>query len=119
MIKFRRTITIFVIALIACQSVMAGVGKHIAYSANGESINVLHLTTGDQLADNNSAPGQPGTADLMDGDCCHAYGHCHLLAFTGQVANVSMPHGLSFDSSHTRSYSSVHLNTLLRPPSTV
>ena len=119
MIKFRRTITIFVIALVTCQSVMAGVGKHIAYSSNDQSIDVLHLATGDQLADNNSDPGQPGTADLIDGDCCHAYGHCHLLAFTGQVANVSMRHGLSFEFSHIHSYNSVHLNTLLRPPTTV
>jgi hypothetical protein len=118
MLKFRRTITIFVIALVTCQSVMAGVGKHIAYSSNGKSIDVLQLDTGDQLADSNSDPGQPGTADLIDGDCCHTYGHCHLLAFTGQIANVSMPDGLSFDSSHTRSYNSVHLNTPLRPPTT-
>jgi hypothetical protein len=119
MIKFRRTITIFVIALVICQSVMAGVGKHMAYSSDGESIDIMHLATGDQLADNNSNPGQPGTVDLIDGDCCHAYGHCHLLAFTGQVANVSMPHELCLDSSHTRSYNSVHLNTLLRPPTTI
>jgi hypothetical protein len=118
MLKFRRTITIIVIALVTCQSVMAGVGKHIAYSSNGESIDALQLATGHQLADSNADLAQPGTADLIDGDCCHAYGHCHLLAFTGQVANVSMPHRLSFNFSHTRSYNSVHLNTLLRPPTT-
>ena len=116
MLKFRRTITIIVIALVTCQSVMAGVGKHIAYSSNGKSIDVLQLDTGDQLADSNSDPGQPGTADLIDGDCCHTYGHCHLLAFTGQVANVSMPHGLSLTTSHTCSYHSLSFDTLLRPP---
>ena len=116
MLKFRRTIAIFVIALVTCQSVMAGVGKHMAYSSNGESIDVLHLAAADQLGESNSAPDQTGTTDLIDGDCCHAYGHCHLLAFTGQAANISMPHRLIFVTSHTRSYSSVHLNTLLRPP---
>jgi hypothetical protein len=119
MTKLRRTITTFVIALVVCQSVMAGVGKHMVYSFDDESINVIHLTTGDHLADSNSDSGQPGTAGLTDGDCCHAYGHCHLLAFTGQAANISMPHGLILVSSHSRSYNSVHLNTLLRPPTTV
>ena len=119
MTKFRHTITILVIALIACQSVMVGVGKHTNISSDGKSIDALQLATGDHLTDSNSDSGQPGTPDLIDGDCCHAYGHCHLLAFTGQVANVSMPHELCFDSSHTRSYNSVHLNTLLRPPTTV
>jgi hypothetical protein len=118
MIKFRRTITILVIALIACQSVMAGLGKHTNFSSDGKSIDALQLATGDHLTDSNSDSGQPDTVDLTDGDCCHAYGHCHLLAFTGQVANISMPHGLSLVSSHSRSYNSVHLSTLLRPPTT-
>jgi hypothetical protein len=114
--KFCRIITIFVVALVICQSVTTGVGKHMAFSSDGKPIDTLQLATGDQLADNNLYPDHTSTPDLIDGDGCHAYGHCHLLAFTGQIANVSMPHGLSLVSSHTPSYNSVHLNTLLRPP---
>ncbi len=116
MIKFRRTIAIFILALFTCQSIMAGVDEHVDHSSDADVVGGLHL---DHAAHDSAAsldPGQPFTPDVIDGDCCHAHGHCHLLAFTGQVASVSIPplHGLAM--ARGDAYTSPSHNTLLRPP---
>ena len=36
MLKFRRAIAIFILALLTCQSVMAGLGEHFAAFSDGE-----------------------------------------------------------------------------------
>ncbi len=116
MIKFRRAIAIFILALFTCQSIMAGVDAHVDHSSDVNVVNGLHLDDAHHDSASSPNPGQPGTPNLIDGDCCHAHGHCHLLAFTGQFASVSIPpsHGLA--ASHGDAYSSLFLNTLLRPP---
>lgn len=116
MIKFRRTIAIFVLMLFTCQSVLAGIGKHQEFWSDSEGMDAVGLGTVDQNASSKSDPNQPGTSDSIDGECCHAYGHCHLLAFAGPVANVVIPSGLSAASPHAFSYHSQYLDTLLRPP---
>ena len=116
MIKFRRTIAIFILALFTCQSIMAGVDEHVDHSSDADVVGGLHL---DHAAHDSAAsldPGQPFTPDVIDGDCCHAHGHCHLLAFIWQVASVSLPplHGLAM--ARGDAYTSPSHNTLLRPP---
>lgn len=116
MIKFRRAIAIFILALFTCQSIMAGVDEHVDHSPDADGVSGLHLdhTDHDSMASPDS--GQPFTPDVIDSDCCHAHGHCHLLAFTGQVASIAIPpsHALAIAGGDT--YSSLSPNTLLRPP---
>jgi hypothetical protein len=116
MIKIRRTIAMFILALFACQSVMAGLGEHWTLQSDGEAMDAQHLASGSHLADSTADHDQTGTPESVDGDCCHAQGHCHLLAFTGQVANIPTPRGLSPVATHTCSYHSLSFDTLLRPP---
>jgi hypothetical protein len=116
MIKVRRAIAIFILALFTCQSIMAGVDEHVEHSSDVKVVNGLHLDDADHDSASSPDPGQPDSPDLINGDCCHAHGHCHLLAFTGQIASVSIPpsHGLA--ASRGDAYRSLFLNTLLRPP---
>jgi hypothetical protein len=116
MLKFRRTIAIFVLTLFTCQAVMAGIDEHSVFQSDGSAADTSHHAAMDHTADSTTDHGQSGTPEMVDGDCCHAQGHCHLLAFAGQVANISMPHGLSLTTSHTCSYHSLSFDTLLRPP---
>lgn len=116
MIKVRRAIAIFILALFTCQSIMAGVDEHVEHSSDVKVVNGLHLDDADHDSASSPDPGQPDSPDLINGDCCHAHGHCHLLAFTGQVASVSIPplHGLAM--ARGDAYTSPSHNTLLRPP---
>lgn len=107
------------LVLFTCQSVMAGIGEHMAFSSDGEAMNAPHLGAGDHFTNGTLDPGQPNTPDFLDTNCCHAHGHCHALAFVGQVVNASYWSGPSVAWSHTRSYQSLYLDTLLRPPSSV
>lgn len=116
MIKVRRVIAICILALFTCQSILAGVDEHMDHSSDVKVVNGLHLDEADHASASSPHPGQPATPDLIEGDCCHAHGHCHLLAFTGQIASVSIPpsHGLAVSCGDA--YCSLFLNTLLRPP---
>jgi len=116
MIKVRRAIAICILALFTCQSILAGVDEHSDHSSDGKVVNGLHLDDVDHDSASSPLPGQLATLDLIESDCCHAHGHCHLLAFTGQIANVSISpsHGLAGSRGDT--YSSLFLSTLLRPP---
>ena len=116
MLKFRRAIAIFILALLTCQSVMAGLGEHFAVFSDGEIESALLSNTTGQLADSQSDHGKPGTVDLVDTNCCHAHGHCHVLALGCQISSVPSPYGRSFVSSHSFSYNSQFLDPLLRPP---
>jgi hypothetical protein len=116
MIKFRRAIAIFILALFTCQTIMAGIDEHADHSSAADVASGLHL---DHAAHGFAAshdPDQPFTPQLIDGDCCHAHGHCHLLAFSGQISNdsISLSHDLA--ASHGDAYISLSPNTLLRPP---
>lgn len=116
MVKFRRAIAIFILALFTCQSIMAGVDEHADHSSAADAASGLHL---DHAAHGSTAspdPNQPFTPQLIDGDCCHAHGHCHLLAFTGQVASVSIPPSHDLAVARGDAYNSLSPNTLLRPP---
>jgi len=114
MIKFRRAIAIFILVLFTCQSIMAGVDEHEIIDV--DVVGGLHLdhTNHDPAA--KPDPDQPVTPDLFDGDCCHANGHCHLLAFTGQIGGVLIPSAHGFTIARSDSYNSLSPNTLLRPP---
>jgi len=116
MIKFRRTIAVFLLALFTCQSIMAGVDEHADHSSDVEHAQTAHLHNGDPGATSGHDHGQPPTPNVIDGDCCHAHGHCHLLAFSGQLNHVSTPpmHGLAAARGDT--YNLHFPNTLLRPP---
>jgi hypothetical protein len=116
MIKFRRAIAIFILALFTCQSIMAGVDEHVEHSSNTEVVHGLHLNNADHDPGASTDHGQPFTPDLIDGDCCHAHGHCHLLAFTGQLACVSILLSQCHAASIGDAYNSLSPNTLLRPP---
>ncbi|GAB5450280.1 MAG: hypothetical protein Hals2KO_06080 [Halioglobus sp.] len=105
------------LTLFVCQSVMAGVGEHIAVSFGDEVVGGFHLDTDNHAADGNSDPHQSGDPDLMDTNCCHAHGHCHAMAFVCQTANNAIPSKLGIDVSYTLSYHYHPINTLLRPPS--
>lgn len=115
MTEFRRQIAIFVLALFACQTVMAGIGEHFALFADREANDSQHSLVG-HFADNKVQHGQSGTPDLVDTDCCHAHGHCHILAFAGGVSSASEPHGHSFPSLYSYSYHALFYDPLLRPP---
>lgn len=119
MIKFRRTIAIIMLLLFACQSVIAGLGEHTTLSSGDEAVGGFHLDQEDHFADSNFDPHQSDGSDLLDTDCCHAHGHCHVLSVASQVTKISIPSGLNLVSSHTCLYKFLHLNTLLRPPSIV
>ena len=116
MLKFRRAIAIFVLALLTCQSVMAGFGEHFESFSDGEVESALLENNADHVTDSHSDHGKPGTVDLVDTNCCHAHGHCHVLALGCQVNSVPSPYGRSFVSSHSFSYNSQFLDPLLRPP---
>ena len=116
MIKFRRAIAIFILALFTCQSIMAGVDEHVEHSSDVKVVNGLHLDDADHDSASSPDPGQPDSPDLINGDCCHAHGHCHLLAFTGQFASISISPSYGLVGSRGDTYSSLFLNTLLRPP---
>ena len=112
MLKFRRAIAIFILALLTCQSVMAGLGEHFAVFSDGEIESALLSNTTGHLADSQSDHGKPGTVDLVDTNCCHAHG----LALGCQISSVPSPYGRSFVSSHSFSYNFQYLDPLLRPP---
>lgn len=116
MLKFRRTIAVLLLALFTCQSIMAGVDEHADHPSDSKQTSHLLLDHVDHAGAANHDHGQALSPDVIDGDCCHAHGHCHLLAFSGQLANVSTPpmHGL--DATHGDTYNLHFLNTLLRPP---
>lgn len=116
MIKFRRAIAIFILALFTCQSIVAGVDEHGDHSSDAEVVNGLHADTTDHVPAGSPSSDQSFTPDVIDGDCCHAHGHCHLLAFSGQISSVSIPpsHGLAAVPSEA--YNSHFPGTLLRPP---
>jgi hypothetical protein len=116
MIKVRRAIAICILVLFTCQSILAGVDEHVDHSSEANVVNGLHLDGVDQGSTGSPLPDQPATPDLMDSDCCHAHGHCHLLAFTGQFASVSISPSHDLAGSPGDTYSSLFLNTLLRPP---
>jgi len=114
MIRFRRAIAACILALFACQSIMAGFDGHEDHSSDvAGGLHPDHAAH-DTFASPDSD--QPVIPDLIDSDCCHAHGHCHLLAFTGQVASVSIPpsHGSAF--ARRDAYASLSPDTLLRPP---
>ena len=116
MIKFRRSIAIFILVLFTCQSIMAGVDEHGDDSSDADVASGLHLdhATHDSAASPDA--NQAFTPDVIDGDCCHAHGHCHLLAFSGQFASISIPQTLGLAASRGDAYNSLSPNTLLRPP---
>lgn len=116
MLKFRRAIAIFILALLACQSVMAGLGEHFATFSDGDDNSVLLPDTADHPVDSHSTHGKPGSVDLVDTNCCHGHGHCHLLALAIQIHPVSALYGRNFVASHSVSYHSQYLDPLLRPP---
>ena len=117
MIKFRRTIAVFMLTLFVCQSVMAGIGEHIVVSFGDEVVGGFHIDTDNHTADGSSDPHQSGDPDLMDTNCCHAHGHCHAIAFIGLTSNSVMPSKRRMVISYDSSYHYLHLDTLLRPPS--
>ena len=116
MLKFRRAIAIFILALLTCQSVMAGLGEHFAVLSDSEVESALPLDAADRFSVSLSDHGHPGSGDLVDTNCCHAHGHCHVLALGCQISSVPSPYGWSFVSSHSFSYNSQFLDPLLRPP---
>ena len=115
MTRFRRNIAIFVLALFTCQSVMAGIGEHVAFSSD-DSTGDQHLSAAHHFVDSETQHGQQGTPDLADTDCCHAHGHCHILAFVGVVNSASEPYGHNFTSLYSHSYRFLYFDPLLRPP---
>ena len=116
MLKFRRAIAIFILALITCQSVMAGLGEHFATFSDGDDNSVLPPDTADHPVESHSTHGKPGSVDLVDTNFCHAHGHCHLLALGIQIHPVLTRYGRNFVASHSISYHSQYLDPLLRPP---
>jgi hypothetical protein len=116
MTKFHRTIAILILALFTCQFLVAGFGEHGDHASDANVVNGLHFDYPDLYSSAGSNSDQPITPQFIDGDCCHAHGHCHLLAFSGQVASVSIPplYGLAMARGDT--YVSLSPNTLLRPP---
>ncbi len=116
MIKVRRAIAICILALFTCQSILAGVDEHVDHSSDDKVVNDLHLDGVGHDSDSSPTPSHPAAPDLMDSDCCHAHGHCHLLAFMGHFASVSISPSRDLAGSRGDSYSSLFLNTLLRPP---
>jgi hypothetical protein len=116
MTDFRRIIAIFILALFTCQSIMAGVDEHVDHPSDANIVGGLHLEHADSDPASHPDPDQPFTPQLMDGDCCHSHGHCHLLAFAGQISNdsISLSHNLA--APHDDAYISLSPNTLLRPP---
>ena len=119
MLKFRRTIAMFILTLLTCQSVMAGVGEHFATFSDSDVESSLILHADDHFSSNQSDHGQSGSGDLVDTNCCHAHGHCHVLALGCQISSVYSPYGRSFVSSHSFSYNFQYLDPLLRPPASV
>lgn len=119
MLKFRRAIAICILALLTCQTVMAGFGERFASVSDGEIESALLPSTTDHLANSHADHGKPGTVDLVDTNCCHAHGHCHVLGLVGQVSPVSMLYGRNFVSSYSYSYSFQYFDPLLRPPTSV
>ena len=95
---------------------MAGIDEHSASTSDGKDVHALHLNLVSHTVDNTADHGQPGSMELLDGDCCHAQGHCHLLAFTGQFTNVSIPRALSIAAAQAHAYHFLAFDTLLRPP---
>lgn len=116
MIKFRRAIAVFLLMLFTSQSVIAGFGEHEDSAHGGDGTNTVHQIVGEHHADIPSDHGRSGAPDLIDADCCHAHGHCHLLAFVDLVDSITIPYERSFVSTHSSSYHSLHADTLLRPP---
>ncbi len=116
MLRFRRAIAIFILALLTCQSVTAGLGEHFAVLSDSEVESTLPLDAVDHFFASQSDHGQPGSGDLVDTNCCHAHGHCHVLALGCQISSVPSPYGRSFVSSHSFSYNFQYLDPLLRPP---
>ena len=116
--KFRRAIAIFMLTLFSCQSIWAAVGEH-AISAHGDGASTQHSHDSAAPGALDSSHGDSGALSALDGDCCHAHGHCHLLAFTGQAVQVSIPYWHGIASSATPVYFSLSINPLLRPPATV
>jgi hypothetical protein len=116
MTKVRRAIAICTLVLFTCQSILAGVDEHVDHSSDVKVVNGLHLDGVDHDSASSPLPGQPAPPDLIDSDCCHAHGHCHLLAFTGQFASISISPSHGLTGSRGDTYTSLFLNTLLRPP---
>lgn len=115
MIKFRRYIAIFILALFTCQSVMAGVGEHLAFSGD-QAMEAQHLSFVGHFGDGEAKHGERGLPDFVDTDCCHAHGHCHILAFVGVVTPGSEYHGAGFTALYSDSYHFLYFDPLLRPP---
>ena len=116
MTKFRRHIAIFILALFTCQSVMAGIGEHLAFSSDSEAKDAQHLSLVGHFFFFLAQHGQPDSQDVVDTNCCHAHGHCHILVFVDAVNPASMPHGRSFTSLYSYSYHFLLHDPLLRPP---
>ena len=95
---------------------MASVGEHWTLLSDGDAVDALHPASVSHLADSTTDHDQPGTLELVDGDCCHTQGPCHLLASAGPITNISMSLGLSLASSNICVYYSLSFDTPLRPP---
>lgn len=117
--RFRRAIAAVILALFCCQSVLAGIGEHMASSAHHAAGDARHdgmpAAGDDQYTPHPHAP----AADLTDGDCCHAHGHCHLLAFTGPSASFALSLRHAVTVAPAPRYLSLPVNPLLRPPARV
>ena len=115
MTKFRRHIAIFVLALFTCQAVLAGAGEHMAFSADSAANGTPHSLVG-HFADSKAQHRQADSQDVVDTNCCHAHGHCHILAFVDVVSASSVPRARSFTSLYSYSYRALFYDPLLRPP---
>mgnify|MGYP001822529634 FL=1 len=115
MLKFRRHIAIFVLALFTCQSVMAGLGEHLAFSGD-QAMESQHQSFVGHFTNGEAKHAERGLPGLVDTDCCHAHGHCHTLAFVGVVALGPEYHGANFTALYSDSYHFLYYDPLLRPP---
>lgn len=118
MTKFRRHIAFLLLTLFFCQSVLASIAEHLVFSSDANSEAVQYLNTTDAIAEKSDEHGHPVTQGSVDADCCHAHGHCHLLAFVivSVVNSVAVPYGRRFASLYSYSYHFLLYDPLLRPP---
>lgn len=104
------------LVLFTCQSVLAGIDEHVQWSSVDGIETSHHAAVTDTPAQPDSDHGHTGAPSLVDSDCCHAHGHCHLLAFMGDPPDVSIPYVPGNAAPPICSYHSLYTDTLLRPP---